>query len=74
MTRETRFPLFGEVVATRRRRGPFQDLLGGTVVLLAWILLWSFFAVAVVEPAARIHAGVVALPGAAGPAAAASGL
>jgi hypothetical protein len=62
------------VVATRRCRGLFQDLLGGTVVLLAWILLWSFFAVAVVEPAARLRAGAAALPGAAGPAVAGSQL
>ena len=56
MTRDIRFPIFSEAAGTRRR-GFFGDLLGGAVVLLAWILLWSFFAVAVVEPAARLHAG-----------------
>jgi hypothetical protein len=63
MTRDIRFPIFGEVVSARRRRGFLEDVLGGAVVLLAWILLWSFFAVAVVEPAARLHAGIGA-PGA----------
>ena len=68
MTRDIRFPIFGEVVRARRRRGLLEDVLGGAVILVAWILLWSFFAVAVVEPAARLHAGV------AGPGASASAM
>jgi hypothetical protein len=39
----------------RLRRGLLGDLLGGALMLAVWILLWSFFAVAVVEPAARVH-------------------
>lgn len=65
MIRETRYPLFGETAAARRRLGFLQDLLGGTVILVAWVLLWSFFAVAVVEPAARFRASAAAAGGAA---------
>jgi hypothetical protein len=35
------------------RRTPLADLLGGSAILLAWMLLWSWFAVAMVQPAAR---------------------
>ena len=58
MTRENRFPLFGEPAPAWSRPGFFQDLLGGVVILVAWVLLWSFFALAVVEPAARFRASV----------------
>jgi hypothetical protein len=64
MTRENRFPLFGETVPARRRPGLFQDLLGGTVIIAAWVLLWTFFALAVVEPAARFRASATAAGGA----------
>lgn len=56
MSRENRFPLFGEQALAFRRPGFFQDLLGGAVILVAWALLWSFFALAVVQPAARFRA------------------
>jgi len=69
MTRESRFPLFGETVPTRWRRGLFQDLLGGAVILAAWVLLWSFFALAVVEPAARFRASATVAGAALGTAA-----
>jgi hypothetical protein len=39
----------------RTNRGLLQDLLGGALLLAVWVLLWSFFAVAVLEPAARLH-------------------
>ena len=42
-------------VPRRLRRGLLADLLGGALMLAVWILLWSFFAIAVVEPAARVH-------------------
>jgi hypothetical protein len=64
MTHESRFPLFGETVPARRRRGLFQDFLGGAVILVAWLLLWSFFALAVVEPAARFRASATGADGA----------
>jgi hypothetical protein len=32
-----------------------RDLLGGFLLLAVWILLWSFFTLAVLEPAARVH-------------------
>lgn len=60
MIREIRYPLFGETAPARRRLGFLQDLLGGTVILVAWVLLWSFFALAVVEPAARFRASAAA--------------
>jgi hypothetical protein len=64
MTHESRFPLFGETVPARRRRSLFQDFLGGAVILVAWLLLWSFFALAVVEPAARFRASATVAGGA----------
>ena len=48
-----------------RRRWPggaFPGLVDGTVLLLAWVALWTVFVLGVVEPAAR-------LTGAAAPAA-----
>ena len=35
----------------RARRSLVYDLLGGGALLLAWMLLWSWFAVAMVQPA-----------------------
>jgi hypothetical protein len=35
------------------RRGPLSGLLGGGALLLAWMLLWSWFALALVRPAPR---------------------
>lgn len=35
------------------RRTPLSDLLGGGAILLAWMLLWCWFAVAMVQPAAH---------------------
>lgn len=35
----------------RARRSGVYDLLGGGALLLAWMLLWSWFAVAMVQPA-----------------------
>jgi hypothetical protein len=54
-SREIRYPSFGAGPGARRRRGLAQDLLGGALILVAWLVLWSFFAVAIVEPAARFR-------------------
>jgi len=42
-------------VRWRVRGGPASDLAGGALLLAAWILLWAFFVIAVVGPAARLH-------------------
>lgn len=37
--------------------GRAPELRGGAVLVLAWVFLWAFFVLAVVVPAARLHAG-----------------
>lgn len=34
-------------------RGALADLLGGGAILLAWLFLWSWFALAMVQPVRR---------------------
>ena len=40
--------------APRRRSSAFSGLVDGTVLLLAWVALWTVFVLGVVEPAARL--------------------
>jgi hypothetical protein len=39
----------------RVRGGVASDLAGGSMLLAAWVLLWAFFVIAVISPAARLH-------------------
>lgn len=39
----------------RVRGGVKSDLLGSSLLLVAWVLLWAFFVIAVMVPAARLH-------------------
>ncbi len=39
----------------RVRGGTTADMAGGTLLLSVWVLLWAFFVLAVVEPAAGLH-------------------
>jgi hypothetical protein len=45
------------------RRNLLSDLLGGGVLLLAWMLLWSWFALAMVQPAGRPASAPARAPG-----------
>jgi hypothetical protein len=40
----------------RVRRGALSILVVGTAAAAMWILLWAFFLLGVVKPAARVHA------------------
>ncbi len=42
------------------RRSLLGDLLGGGAILIAWTLLWTWFALAMVQPAARPAASAAA--------------
>ena len=44
--------------ARKRWPGSVPGLVDGTVLLLAWVALWTVFVLGVVEPAARFTAGV----------------
>lgn len=47
-------PAWGASSAPRgARRGALADLLGGGAILLAWLFLWSWFALAMVQPVPR---------------------
>lgn len=39
------------------RRAPRSELLGSALMVVVWVLLWSFFTVAVLEPAAQLNGG-----------------
>lgn len=50
-----------------RRRWPggaVPGLVDGTVLLAAWVALWTVFLLGVVEPAARLTASVPSVPAA----------
>lgn len=41
---------------SREGRSVSSPVWGASALLALWILLWAFFTVAIVEPAARLHA------------------
>lgn len=50
-------------VMWRVRGGAASDLAGGSLLLATWVLLWAFFVVAVIGPAARLHHAPRTAPG-----------
>ncbi len=41
----------------RVRGGVGSDLAAGSLLLATWVLLWAFFVIAVMRPAATLHQG-----------------
>jgi hypothetical protein len=60
-----RKPASPGLVQWRVHGGPARDLVRGTGLLALWIVLWSFFILAVATPAAQVHRSSASLPAAA---------
>ncbi len=50
-------PWWGAPVKSRWRvrGGATSDVAGGSLLLSVWVLLWAFFVLGVLEPAAGLH-------------------